>query len=216
MTEGDKTTIRLAELIASLSIATDLGMGQPVEYALQSCVLAVRLGEKLGLSDEQLREVYYQALLRYIGCNVETDMMAALLGDEIAVRQELATVDTADFPTTIRIITRFMWQAQQGRSTLELVKTMASGLFNSRRTMQETFAGHCEVAQRLAGRLGFSDNIITALGQLYERWDGKGLPFGLKGEAIATAVLVVTLAQDMIIFHRLGGVEEAVAVARRR
>src|SRR5712692_9254538 len=38
--------IRLAELMAALSIATDLGMGQPIEYALCVCVLAVRLGKR--------------------------------------------------------------------------------------------------------------------------------------------------------------------------
>ena len=59
--------IRLAELVAALSIATDLGMGQPMEYVLRSCVLAVRLeagssweavlslepGEQTSLSEEQ-------------------------------------------------------------------------------------------------------------------------------------------------------------------
>jgi hypothetical protein len=64
---SSNSDLRLAELIAALSLASDLGMGQPMEYALCSCVLAVRLGETLGFS-----ETYYQALLRYIGCNAET------------------------------------------------------------------------------------------------------------------------------------------------
>ena len=54
------------------------------------------------------------------------------------------------------------------------------------------------------------------MGQLYERWDGKGLPNGLKGETIAPAVLMVTLAQDIVLFHRLGGVDAALNVARER
>ena len=37
--------VHLAELMAALSIATDLGMGQPLESALCSCVVAMRLGE---------------------------------------------------------------------------------------------------------------------------------------------------------------------------
>lgn len=77
---GGASPIRLAELIAALSLATDLGMGQPLEYALCSCVLAVRLGAALGLGEQELREVYYQALLRFIGCNAETAMLAAILG----------------------------------------------------------------------------------------------------------------------------------------
>ena len=214
--QAEKTRVRLAELMAALSIATDLGMGQPVEYALQSCILAVRLGEKLRLAEEEMRGVYYQALLRFIGCNVETHMLAALIGDEIAIRQKLAPVDSADIPATLRVVTRTIWQAHQGSSTLELVRTMAHSLLNFPRILPEFFAGHCEVAQRLAERFGFSGEVVVALGQLYERWDGKGLPHGLNGEAIATAVLVVTLAQDMILFHRLGGLEVATAVAQQR
>jgi HD-GYP domain-containing protein (c-di-GMP phosphodiesterase class II) len=78
------------------------------------------------------------------------------------------------------------------------------------------FIGHCEVAQRLAERLGFDRNVIYGLGQLYERWDGKGLPRHIKGESIAPAVLVVALAQDMVLFHRLGGLNASLNTARER
>jgi hypothetical protein len=77
--------VHLAELIAALSIATDLGMGQPLESALCSCVVAMRLGEALGVDGDTLRDVYYQSLLRYIGCNADTYAMAALFGDELAL-----------------------------------------------------------------------------------------------------------------------------------
>src|SRR5262249_28649919 len=63
---------------------------------------------------------------------------------------------------------------------------------------------------------GFSGNIIVALGQLYERWDGKGIPNGLRGEQIAPAVRIVTLTQDAIVFHRLSGIEAAITVAKER
>ena len=88
--------IRLAELMAALSLATDLGMGQPMEFALSFCLLAVRLAEKCGYSEEALREVYYQALLRYIGCNAETDWLASIVGDEQALRANIAQVDNGD------------------------------------------------------------------------------------------------------------------------
>src|SRR5216684_8969779 len=87
------SALRLAELMAALSLATDLGMGQPMEYALCVCVLSVRLGEALGLSESELREVYYLALLRHIGCNVETYRMADLFGNELALRTDFAAVD---------------------------------------------------------------------------------------------------------------------------
>src|ERR1041384_8406675 len=88
--------VRVAEVMAALSLATDLGMGQPMEFALSSCILAVRLAEKCGYSEEALREVYYQALLRYIGCNAETDWLASIAGDEQGLRAEFARIDNAN------------------------------------------------------------------------------------------------------------------------
>lgn len=207
--------IRLAEIVAALSLATDLGMGQPLEFALCSCVLAVRLGEALGVSNEALREIYYQALLRYIGCNVDTHLLAALVGDEMAFRADFAKVDNGKPMEVVGLLMRAVRQANAGAAPFEMLRAMTHGLLTMRE-VPASFAGHCEVAQRLAERLEFSPNIIYGLGQLYERWDGKGLPRGIKGEAIAPAVLVVTLAQDALIFQRLSGVEAAVAVARER
>jgi HD-GYP domain-containing protein (c-di-GMP phosphodiesterase class II)/DNA-binding CsgD family transcriptional regulator len=213
---SDTAPIRLAELMAALSLATDLGMGQPLEFALHACVLAVRLGGTLGMDDTQLREVYYQALLRYIGCNAETATFAAIVGDELALRTDFARYDTADQPQIMGLVLRYIRQAHSGASPVQLARTLAQGLLTAPRVFQQGFAGHCEVAQRLAARLGFRDGILVALGQLYERWDGRGLPRGLQGEQIAPAVLLVALAQDVVTFHRLGGREAAVAMASER
>src|SRR3954454_5749732 len=102
--------VRLAELTAALSIATDLGMGQPINYALCSSILAVRLGEKLKLSETDLRDVYYYALLRYIGCNAETPALAAIVGDEITMRRDIATVDNVRLNEIISVITHSIRQ----------------------------------------------------------------------------------------------------------
>ena len=82
--------------------------------------------------------------------------------------------------------------------------------------MQESAAGHCEVGQRLASRFGFGDPMEQAVGRAYERWDGQGVPAGLKGEEIPLSVRIVSLAHDAVLFHRTGGVEMAVAVVRER
>src|SRR5439155_8815756 len=93
--------VRLAELMAALSIATDLGMGQPLESALCSCVVAMRLGVGFDLDDETLRDVYYQALLRYIGCNADTYAIAAVFGDELALRHDFASIDPGRPPEVL-------------------------------------------------------------------------------------------------------------------
>jgi HD-GYP domain-containing protein (c-di-GMP phosphodiesterase class II) len=201
--------------MAALSLATDLGMGQPMEFALSSCILGVRLAEKCGYSEEARREVYYQALLRYIGCNAETDWLASIVGDEQGLREKFARIDSGNLSTVLHTFVGAILHANAGNSTLNLAGAIGRGLLASSH-IQPMFAGHCEVAQRLAERFGFDKNVIYGLGQLYERWDGKGSPKGIRGEAIAPAVLVVTLAQDMVMFHRLGGVEAALNVARQR
>ncbi len=50
MNQNTFPPLRLAELTASLSLATDLGTGQPMEYVLNTCLLSVELGKDLGLS----------------------------------------------------------------------------------------------------------------------------------------------------------------------
>ena len=201
--------------MAALSLATDLGMGQPMEFALSSCSLGVRLAEKCGYSEEALREVYYQALLRYIGCNAETDWLASIVGDEQWLRANFARIDNGNISAVLSRFVGAILQGNAGNSSLNFARAIGRGLLASSH-IKPMFAGHCEVAQRLAERFGFDKNVIYGLGQLYERWDGKGSPKGLKGEAIAPAVLVVTLAQDMVLFHRLGGMDAAFNVARER
>ena len=85
--------VRRGEVIAALSLATDLAMGQPAEFALKSCVLATRIGKMLGFEAEELGEIFYQSLLRYIGCNAETHALAALFGDELDFRRDFARID---------------------------------------------------------------------------------------------------------------------------
>lgn len=197
--------IRRAEVLATLSLATDLAMGQPMEFALKSCVLGIRLGEALGITGEELSEIYYHALLRYIGCNAETYAMVALFGDEIELRRDFALVDSARAGEVMSMVFNHLRRARPGAGPLALVAHIARGLLIGQKTSAENFAGHCEVAERLAERLGLSRGVQRNLGQLYERWDGRGLPRGLKGEAVAPAVRVVTFAQDAIVLRAAHG-----------
>lgn len=211
---ADAYSLRLAELIAALSLAIDLGMGQPPEQALDTCVLAMRLGEALGLDDTTLHEVYYQALLRYLGCNAETPHLAAIYGDELETRADYATVDAGESSELLRFVFRRMRATNPDASGLQLAWLVTQGLMAGRQ-VRESFEGHCEVAQRLARRLGLGEGSIRALGQMYVRWDGRGVP-ALRREAIAPAALVVALAQDAVTFARHGGVDAAVKMARER
>src|SRR5690242_17700521 len=47
-TEVDRAQVRLAELVAALSLGVDLGFGQPMEHVLRQCLIALRLAEGRG------------------------------------------------------------------------------------------------------------------------------------------------------------------------
>ncbi len=208
--------VRRIEIVAVLSLATDLAIGQPVEFALRSCALAVALASAARLDPELVRQVYYQALLRYIGCNADTEAQVALLGDEMLMRHEFALVDQGRPREVLSVIIRALRRANADRAMPAAVFAIVQGFLSSRAASARILTGHCEVAQRLAARLGFDAAVIANLGQLYERWDGKGMPHGLRGDAIAIPVRVVTLAQDLIVLEESLGRDDALATIRER
>ncbi|MBI2769943.1 MAG: HD domain-containing protein [Burkholderiales bacterium] len=207
--------VRLAELMAALSVATDLGMGLPMEQAMASCIVAVRLGEAAGFSQTDLRDTYYEALLRYVGCNADTAWFASIVGDEMALRSEIALIDSADTPAVLGLMLRSIRGANAGAGPLRMAQAMVRGLAQLGQVPTSFFPGHCEVASRLAERMGFAPSFVKTVGQLYARWDGKGVP-ALKGEQIAPAMQAVSLAQDAVNFFRVGGTAAVRKMAQER
>lgn len=85
--------VRLAELIASMSLATDLGLGQPMEHVLRSCVLGLRIAEDIDLPESERAVVYYVALLAWLGCHADAHEQSAWFGDDIELRADSHTAD---------------------------------------------------------------------------------------------------------------------------
>jgi hypothetical protein len=98
-------TVRRANFLMALAYATDLATGHTRDFAVRSCVLAMRFAETLGLGIDERRSVYHQALLRHVGCNADTHLLAAAFGDEIALHQEYALIDRGDISENFSIIT---------------------------------------------------------------------------------------------------------------
>jgi hypothetical protein len=83
---SDQGPIGLAEFTAALSLAADQAAGPSLEHGLRTCLLATRLARRAGLATDELRQVYYTALLRSAGCTSDAHEQAELFGDEIAAR----------------------------------------------------------------------------------------------------------------------------------
>lgn len=215
---AEQTTpgIRQAEILVALSRATELAMGQPADLALRSCVLAVDLARALGMARENVREVFYLALMRYIGCNAETYALTALFGDEIALRRALAPIDLGRASELMPVLLRLIVEARADSPPVGRLWGALRALLTSKAIGRDVLNGHCEVAERFGTRLGFEPRVVRNLGQLYARWDGKGIPPGLKGEAISPAVRLVTLAQDAITLDDAYGLQRCVQLLKRR
>src|SRR5881394_2717604 len=83
---GDDASVRLAELVAALSLGIDLGFGQPMQHVLRQCLIALRLAERVGLDEDERAVVYYTALLVTVGCHADAHEQAKWFGDDIALK----------------------------------------------------------------------------------------------------------------------------------
>jgi HD-GYP domain-containing protein (c-di-GMP phosphodiesterase class II) len=202
--------LRQAEIVMALSLATDLGTGRPMEWAMRSTLLGIRLGKALSLSDAVLREIYYGALLLYIGCTSEIKLALQLFGDDPA--QVIASVDFVDqgnpqaMMNWIQDNIGLSLTPEERKTTLENI----GGL------IAQYKLGHCEVAQDLARRLNLEPEIRHALWHMAEKWNGQGIPQGVQGEAIPISMRVVLLIRDLEPWLYTHGIEVAVTVARQR
>ena len=78
--------VRLAELVAALSLGVDLGFGQPMEHVLRQCLIALRLADHAGLAERDRAAVYYTALLVNVGCHADAHEQAKWFGDDITLK----------------------------------------------------------------------------------------------------------------------------------
>jgi hypothetical protein len=86
-------TMRLAELVGTLSMATDAGAGMPDHHALRGAIVAVRLAELVQADEKTVREAYYLPLLAMSGCSAESHSSSEALGDEVGIGVETYGLD---------------------------------------------------------------------------------------------------------------------------
>lgn len=204
--------IRVAEVVGALSIATDLGTGQPLEHALRTAVLAVHIGELAGASGQELADTYYVALLHASGCTSNGHEATQLYGDDIEHRAAFYLVD----PTNpAEVLAFYKAHVGAGRSPEVRAKLIEDAIANAGPRARDAFAMMCEVAQRFAGWLGLGSDIQAALEYVFARWDGKGFP-NAAGDAIPLPMRILHVARDISLFLSAAGADEARTVIERR
>lgn len=204
--------VRLNELLVALSLATDLGFGQPAEHMLRAARISMRLGERLGLDSDELATLYDVSILTYVGCPVYGNEAATVFGDDIDFRSRAVEVDLVGFPAMVFMLRR----AGSGTSAFNRARQAVGIMATGGRGVVEQMANHCSAAGQLADRLGLSSEVRAGIEQAYARWDGQGVPSGLAGDALALSARISHVAEACEVFQRTAGVEQAVEMVRSR
>ncbi len=204
--------IRLSDLLVSLSLATDLGFGQPPEHMVRSARIGMRLGERLGLDAKDLATLYDVGILTYVGCPVYGNEPALLFGDDIDFRAHAIETDLAGFPAMVFMLRR----AGYGTSAFNRARQAAALMASGGRQVVQQMADHCSAAGALATRLGLSEDVQAGIEQAYARWDGRGFPDDLSGTGVSLAARISHVAEACEVFQRTAGIEAALDVVRSR
>jgi hypothetical protein len=179
---------------------------------VRSCRLGLRVAGSVGLSEQERAVVYYVALLGWVGCHAESHEQAAWFGDEIAMKADRYEVDMVGRAGMSFVLRHVGGGGSPIRRARMLPPLIASG-----GKVAGAYEGtHCLLAGEVAVGLGLDGEVRDALAHVFERWDGKGRPEGLRGEEVAVAARIVQLAGVVERHRREGGIHAAVEVARRR
>ena len=203
--------VRTAEVIATLCLATDMGMGFPLEHGLHSTVVAHRLAERLGV-DPETAQTYYGCLLFYAGCTADAEISAELFREGVLLEHFLPVVFGSPVQTLGGIA-----RALADPKAPPVLRALqgATRLPKAARGHQRHVTAMCEVAQMLSDQMGVSSAVSGLFVHLTERWDGRGSA-RLRGDQIPLPLRILHVARDATFQSMLGGPEYAAGVVRAR
>lgn len=204
--------VRLSELVAALSLATDLGLGQPQQHIIRQTLIALRMADLEGLPEDERAAIYYISLLAWVGCVADAHEMGKWFGDDMAVRADSYVIDKTGLP-----FIRFMiGHVASGGAPIHRLTMIGRFLAGGSKEVEQSMVAHCQTSGDLSLRLGLGPEVRDPLQQAFERWDGKGSPGTHAGAQIDRTMRIVHVANDAEALHRTGGVEAAVAMLRSR
>jgi HD-GYP domain-containing protein (c-di-GMP phosphodiesterase class II) len=199
-------------LLAAISLAIDLGLGQPMEHMLRSSLIATRIAERMGLDAQQRATVYYANLVGWIGCHADSHELSGLFGDDISFRADTYGVDMTGLPFLRLMISH----VGRGLPGWERGIRSAAFLLTARNQVAQLVKSHCTSAGVLSDRMGLDRQVGEALAYIFERWDGRGMPNGVRAEDIPVEIHIVHLADVVEVHLRAGGLGRAVEVVGSR
>lgn len=203
--------LRLADLFAALSVATDLGMGQEPEKAIRACLIATELARASGLPEPAVRDVYYTSMLQHLGCTASMHELVDLFAEDRDVLVHAERTDEADLRGLVTMLALAGRGTGLGRGRY-VARMLAAGSGGSREMMRAT----CETGARMAARLHLGAGVEAALAESTEIWDGSSGAYRHRGDDIPLPTRFSLVATQAVIYDRLGGPDAALGIVRDR
>jgi len=204
--------VRIAELVATLSYAADLGLGQPMDHCMRQTVIALRLADLAGADDGEREATYYLGLMMNAYCHADASEQASWFGDDIGFKRDGVEVLGMNTAQALGFFLRRV--GSHGRVT-DRAKRVAAFPVSGWSAVISFLTTHSTLGGQFAERIGLGPAVAVAVSQAYEQWDGKGQPRQLRGTEICLPARLVQLAGPVEVFSRRRGVDAAVSMARR-
>ncbi|HSJ84562.1 MAG TPA: HD domain-containing phosphohydrolase [Acidimicrobiia bacterium] len=197
--------VRAAEVIASMCLATDLGMGFPFEHGFHATLTTMRLCKILDVDEDTVARTYYACLLMYAGCTVDGVERSQVFGGGMTEH-----VTHRQFGSALEGLTGVIRALPSPGASLPRRTFQAiTGLPRAARFRGGHFAALCEVAGMLAERLGVPRSIYEMFPFLTERWDGAGVLKRASGDEIPLPLRIIHVGRDAT-YQRLIGDDDYV------
>jgi HD-GYP domain-containing protein (c-di-GMP phosphodiesterase class II) len=212
MIQAAEGGVRIAELVATLSYAADLGLGQPMDHCLRQTVIALRMADLVGADQDEREATYYLGLLMNAYCHADATEQARWFGDDIAFKSDSYEILTMSNAQAIGFLLR---RIGSHGSALGRVRRMTAFPLSGIKAVESFLNTHSNLGADFAAHIGLGDSVATALRQAYEQWDGKGAPNQVRGREICLPSRLVQSAGPIEVFARRHGTAAARAMAAR-
>jgi putative nucleotidyltransferase with HDIG domain len=205
---------RLSEILSALSYALDITEGQPEGHSVRTCLIGMRIAQGIALPLADRGPLFYALLLKDLGCSSNAARLCSLFGaDDRRLKRDHKLTDwSSPLPGLAYALRHAVPEASPMARVLR-VASIGAREHGAGRQMTQT---RCDRGAEIASLLGFRDATQAAIRSLDEHWDGRGMPLGLRGDAIPLLGRIVGLAQTVEVFASTFGVEAAMAVALER
>jgi HD-GYP domain-containing protein (c-di-GMP phosphodiesterase class II) len=198
--------IRLAELLGALSHALDMVEGQPAGHCVRCCWIGIHIGQEIGLSEQQIWELYYVLLLKDLGCSSNAARICHLfLTDDLTFKHDAKTID-GSLPQALRFV---LSHTGLKSGLAERFRTLVNVFLNTGEIERELIETRCHRGADIARKMRFSESVALGIQNLDERWDGSGQPLGLRGDAIPVYARIALMAQVVDVFQIANGADAA-------